>query len=147
MISHFRTWKKDKIFNIWLSNICIRKAGNIIPSNIFISKAGKNTNYSQKIQASLTEPSQSSPILSSKHINNKIAPDLNIFSYYLKHLSSLDISTWHTTCGNNNQTIKIRINKHYRRTVERTWKMVNYCLEKGVQYTGKESNLQVDLTF
>ena len=70
-------------------------------------------------------------------MNNKIPPYLNNASYYINHLLSLDISTWHTTGGSITQPIKhIGLNKHHRWTVERICKMMTECIEKGVQYRG-----------
>ena len=93
------------------------KSGNIRPSNIYIRKAGTNTNDSEKNQAYLPEPSQPPPIIYFKHMNNNIYLDLNITSYYLNHLSSPYISTCHPTVATINQTIKtIVLNKHHRRT-------------------------------
>ena len=54
-------------------------------------------------------------------MNNNIALEFKNDSYYLNHLSSPDISTWNTTGGPINKTIKnIDLNKNQRRTVERT---------------------------
>ena len=83
--------KRNTIFNIWTSNICISKSGNIRTYNICLRKAGTTTNSSQKTQAYFPEQSQPPPILSSKYINNNISLDLNIASYYLNHLSYPDI--------------------------------------------------------
>ena len=69
-------------------------------------------------------------------MNNNITLDMNIYSYDLNHLSYPDISTYHIAGGPITQTTKhIGLNKYHRGTVERTSKMVNECIEKGVQYT------------
>ena len=72
-------------------------------------------------------------------MNNKTYLELNISSYCPNQLSSTDILTWHTTNEPINQKFKnIGINKNHIRTEERKWRMVNECIEKGVQYTGKK---------
>ena len=77
-------------------------------------------------------------------MNNNIALNFNIASNYLNSLSSPDIPTWHTACGPTTRTIKkIGINKHNRKTVEITWKFLNKCKEKGVQYTGKKHSKNI----
>ena len=82
-------------------------------------------------------------------MNNNTALDLNISSYYIDQLSSPDISTWHNAGRLVTHIIKhLGRNKHHRKTVGTTWKMVNECIEKGIQYTEKIiQNIQVDLTF
>ena len=51
-------------------------------------------------------------------MNNNIDPELNIASYYLNHLSSPKITTWHTAGGTINQTTKyLGLNKYNIRTL------------------------------
>ena len=51
-------------------------------------------------------------------MNNNIALNLNISYYFLNHLASPDVSTWHTAGGPITQTIKrLGIDKHNIRTV------------------------------
>ena len=76
----------------------------------------------------------------SKLVNNNTIFNLNIASYFLNILSSLDVSTWPTTGGHINKTIKhIGITRHHRKTVEITWQMVNKCKETEQQYTGNNN--------
>ena len=74
-------------------------------------------------------------------MNNNIYPNLNNSSYYINHLSSPEIPTWHTSGRPIRQTIKhFGINKHHRRTVQRMCKMVNPCIENGVHHKGKKNS-------
>ena len=66
---------------------------------------------------------------------NKIL-NLNIASYFLKILAYPDVSTWSTTGGPINKTIKhLGLTKHHQKTVERKWYMVNKCKEMEQEYT------------
>ena len=59
-------------------------------------------------------------------MNNNITLNLNIASYYLNHLASPDISTWHTGGGPITQTTKnLGLHNDNKRDVERTRKMAN----------------------
>ena len=72
--------KRITIFNIILSNICLRKAGNIRPSNIYLRKARTTINYSQKNSSFFVRTISTPQILSSKHMNNNISLQFNIAS-------------------------------------------------------------------
>ena len=70
---------------------------------------------------------------------NKIL-NLNIASYFLSILASLDESTWSTTGGHINKTIKdIGLTRHHRHKLERTCHMVNACREMEQYYTGNNN--------
>ena len=76
----------------------------------------------------------------SKLVNKNIIINLNIASYFLNILASPDESTWSTTDGPINKTIKhLGITRHHRKTVERTWHMVNKCKEMEQQHTGNNN--------
>ena len=63
--------------------------------------------------------------------------NLNIASYFLNILDSPYVSTWSTTCGPINKTIKhLGLNRHYQNKVERTRHMVHNCKEMKQEYTG-----------
>ena len=69
--------------------------------------------------------------------NKNTLLNLNTASYFLNILASQDVSTWSTTGGNINKTIKrLGLTRHHRKTVERTWNMVNECKEMEQEYTG-----------
>ena len=71
--------------------------------------------------------------------NNKIL-NLNIASYYLNVLASPDESTWSTTGGTINKTIEhLGLTRHHRKTVEKTWHMVNKCKQMKQEYTGNNN--------
>ena len=93
--------------------------------------------YPQKIQVTLSEENRPSPKHLSKLVNKNQILNLNIASYFLNILASLDLSTWSTTGGPINKTIKhLGLTRHHRKTVERTWHMVNKCKEMEQEYTG-----------
>ena len=70
-------------------------------------------------------------------MNENTILNLNIASYFLNILSSPDVSTWSTTGGPINKTIKHHgLNRHNLKTVERTWHMVNKCKQMEQEYTG-----------
>ena len=73
----------------------------------------------------------------SKLVNKNKLLNLNIASYFLNILASLDVLTWSTTGGPINKKIKhLGLTRHHRKTVERTWHMVNKCKEMEQQYIG-----------
>ena len=70
-------------------------------------------------------------------MNKNTVHNLNIVSYFLNVLASPDVSTWSTTGGPINKTIKRPgLTRHHRKTVERMWHMVNKCKEMELEYTG-----------
>ena len=72
-----------------------------------------------------------------KLVNKNTFLNLNIASYFLNTLASPDVSTWSTAGGHINKTIKhLGLNKHHRKTVERTWNMLNKCKEMDQECTG-----------
>ena len=76
----------------------------------------------------------------SKLVNKNKILNLNIASYYLNVLVSPDASTWSTTGGPINKTIKLLgLSRNHRKTVERTWHMVNKCKEMEQQHTGNNN--------
>ena len=76
----------------------------------------------------------------SKLVNKKTILNLNIASYFLNILASPDVSTWSTTGGPINKTIKhLGLTRNHRKTVERTWHMVNKCIEMEQYYTGNNN--------
>ena len=105
--------------------------------------------YPQNIQVLLSEQNQPPPKHLSKLVNNNTTLNLNIISYFLNILDSPDVSTWYTTGGPITKTIKhLGLTKHRRRTVERTWLMVNSCQYMGVKSTGNVlQSILVYLTF
>ena len=63
--------------------------------------------------------------------------NINIASYFLETLASLNGKTWHDRGGPITQTINhIYLNPHHRKSVKHTWKTIISSLEKGVKYTG-----------
>ena len=69
-------------------------------------------------------------------MNKNTILNLNIASYFLNILASPDVSTWSTTGGPINKTIKYPgLTRHHQKTVERTWHMVNKCKETEQEYT------------
>ena len=71
-------------------------------------------------------------------MNKNTLLNLNIASYFLDILASPDVPTWSTTGGPINKPIKHHGQTiHHRKTVERTWHMVNRCKEMEQDYTGK----------
>ena len=88
----------------------------------------------------LLEEKSPSPQHFSKLVNKNTILNLNIASYFLNVLASPDESTWSTTGGSINKTIKnLCLTRHYRKTVERTWLMVNKCKETKQEYTGNNN--------
>ena len=68
-------------------------------------------------------------------MNNNTILNLNIASYFLNVLASPDESTWSTTGGPINKTIKnLGLHRHHLKTVEKTWHMVNKCKEMNQEY-------------
>ena len=93
--------------------------------------------YPQKIQFALSEEKRPSPKHLSKLVNKNTLLNLNIASYFLNILASSDVSTWFTTGGPINKTIKhLALTIHHLKTVERTWHMVNRCRYMEQEYTG-----------
>ena len=91
----------------------------------------------QNINFPLSEEKRPSPQHLSKLVNKNTFLNLNIASYFLNILASPDISTWSTTGGPINKTIKhLGLTTHHRNTVERTWHMVDKCREMEQEYTG-----------
>ena len=73
-------------------------------------------------------------------MNKNTILNLNIASYFLNILAFPDVSTWSTTGGPINKTIKrLGLTRHHRKTVERTWHMVNKCKEMKTEYTGNNN--------
>ena len=69
-------------------------------------------------------------------MNNNTLLNLDIASYFLNILASSDISTWFTTGGTINKTIKhLGLTKNHQKTVEIMWHMVNICKEMEQEYT------------
>ena len=68
-----------------------QESSDIITSYICSGNQEPPPILNKKTQAYLPEPYQRPPIFPSKHMNNNIALDLNISSYYINHLSSPDI--------------------------------------------------------
>ena len=65
---------------------------------------------------------------------------MNIASYFINILASPYESTWSTTGGPINKTMKhLGLTRHHRKTVERTWLMVNKCKEMKQEYTGNNN--------
>ena len=94
--------------------------------------------YLKKIP--LLEEKSPSPQHFSKLVNKNTILNLDIASYFLNILASPDESTWSTTCGPINKTIKhIGLTRHHRKKVERTWHMVNKCKEMKQEYTGNNN--------
>ena len=69
-------------------------------------------------------------------MNKDTILNLNIASYFLNILASPDVSTWSTTCGPINKTIKhLGLTRNHQKILERTWNMVNKCKEMEQDYT------------
>ena len=69
-------------------------------------------------------------------MNKNTLLNLNIASYFLNIIADPDVSTWSTTGGPINKTIKHHgITRHHQKTVERTWNMVYKCKEVEQDYT------------
>ena len=93
--------------------------------------------YPQNIQIKLSEEKRPSPKYLSKLVNKNTLLNLNIDSYFLNILASPYVSTWFTTGGPINKTIKnLGLTRHHQKTSERTWRMVNKCKEMEQEYTG-----------
>ena len=76
----------------------------------------------------------------SKLVNKNTILNLNIASCFLNILTSPDESTWSTTGGPINKTIKhLGLTRHHRKTLERKWHMVNNCKEMKQEYTGNNN--------
>ena len=88
----------------------------------------------------LSEEKSPTPQHLSKLVNKNTILNLNIASYFLNILASLDVSTWSTTSGPIHKTIKhLGLTRHHRKKVERMWHMVNKCKEKKQEYTGNNN--------
>ena len=73
----------------------------------------------------------------SKLVNKNTILNLSIASCFLNILASPNVSTWSTTGGPINKTIKhLGLTRHHRKTIERTWHVVNQCKEMEQEYTG-----------
>ena len=73
-------------------------------------------------------------------MNNNTTLNLNIASYFINILASLDWSTWNTIGGPITKTINtLGITKYQRRTVERMWLMFTRCKDMELQYKVKNS--------
>ena len=115
-----------------------------IPFDILFLYATENPSYPNELtpiyppkKLPLLEEKSPTPQHFSKLVNNKKNLNLNIASYYLNVLASPDESTWSTTGGPINKTIKhLGLTRHHWKTVERTWHMVNKCKEMKQEYTG-----------
>ena len=95
--------------------------------------------YPQK-NLPLLEEKSPTPQHLSKLVNKNTILNLNIASYFLNILASPDLSTWSTTGGTIHKTIKhLGLTRHHRKTVERTWYMVNTSKEMEQQYTGNNN--------
>ena len=93
--------------------------------------------YPQKTQVTLSEEKIPLPKHLSKFVNKNTLLNLNITSYFHNTLASPDVSTWFTTGGPINKTIKhFGLTRHHGKTVEITWHMVNSCKEMEQEYTG-----------
>ena len=76
----------------------------------------------------------------SRLVNKNTLLNLNIASYFLNIFASPDASTWSTTGGPIDKTIKhLGLTRHHRKTVERTWHMFNKCKEMKQEYTGNNN--------
>ena len=70
-------------------------------------------------------------------MNKNTLLNLKGASYFINILAYPYVSTWFTTAGPINKTIKnIDLNKHHQKTEERTWQMDNRCKEMEQYYTG-----------
>ena len=70
-------------------------------------------------------------------MNKNTILNLSIASYFLNILASPYVSTWSTTGGPINKTIKyLGLTRYHRETVDRTWRLVNRCKEMEQEYTG-----------
>ena len=73
-------------------------------------------------------------------MNRNTIFNLNIASYFLNIFASPDELTCSTTGGPIKKTIKhLGLTRHHRKTVERTWRMVNKCKEMKQEYTGNNN--------
>ena len=89
---------------------------------------------------SLLEEKSPTPQHSSKLVNKHTILNLNIAYYFLNILASPDVSTWSTTGGPIHKTIKhLGLTIHHRKTLERTWHMINKCREMEQEYTGNNN--------
>ena len=85
----------------------------------------------------LSEGKRPSPQNYFKFVNKNTLLNLNIAYYFINILASPDVSTWSTTGKPINKRIKhIGLPRYHRKTVERTWHMVNKCKEMEQEYTG-----------
>ena len=84
----------------------------------------------------MSEEKIPSPQHLSRLVDKKTLLNLNIASYFINILASPDVSTWLTTGGPINKTIKhLGLTRNHGKTVEKTWHMVNKCKEMEQDYT------------
>ena len=96
----------------------------------------------------MSEEKIPSPQNLSKLVNRNTLLNLNITSYFLNILASPDVSTWSTTGGPINKTIKyLGLTRHHQNTAERTWCMVNKCKEMEQEYTGNNFTRHLGQTY
>ena len=80
------------------------------------------------MQVTFSEEKRPSPQHLSKLVNKNTILNLNIASYFLNILASPDVSTWSTTGGPINKTIKhLGLTRHHQHKVEIMWHKVNNC--------------------
>ena len=80
----------------------------------------------------------------SKLVNINTLLNLNIASYFLNILAYPDVLTWLPTGGPINKTIKHPgLTKYHRKTVERTWQMVNKCKVMEQDHTGNNCTMRL----
>ena len=104
------------------------------------SSNNQPTSIYPKKKLPLLEEKSPTPQHFSKLVNKNTILNLNIASYFLNILASPDESTWSTTGGPINKTIKhIGLTIHHQETVERTWHMVNKFKEMEQEYTGNNN--------
>ena len=85
--------------------------------------------YPQKIQVPLSEK-KLLPKHLSKLVSKNTLLNLNITSSFLNILASPDVSTWFTTGGPINKTIKyLGLTRHHQKTLYRNLHMVHMCKE------------------
>ena len=70
-------------------------------------------------------------------MENKQKLNINIASFFLETLASLNEKTWHNRGVSITQTInRFSSNPNHWRSIKKTWKTMIRSLEKGVKYTG-----------
>ena len=104
------------------------------------SSTNQPTSIYPKKTLPLSEEKSPSPQHLSKLVNKNTFLNLNTASYFLNVLASPDESTWSTTGGPINKTIKhLGLNRHHRHKVEILWHMVNKCKATEQEYTGNNN--------